>query len=78
MEVITSTLSLQNSSSAEKKAQNSNTESNLLIEKSTDQTKPEATPCTHKYVIGDAFIQNCKLCGLYFPKVRINMQVSPI
>ncbi len=25
--------------------------------------------CLHPFIIGDPFIENCKLCGLYFPKV---------
>ena len=28
--------------------------------------------CSHEYKIGDEFLQNCKLCGIYLPKVSLS------
>lgn len=27
------------------------------------------TQCCHPYIIGDTYIQNCKICGIFIPKL---------
>lgn len=34
-----------------------------------EQNRGGSLDCYHPYVIGDSFIKNCKLCGLFLPKV---------